>query len=229
VDPAITYSSFALFNPPTSSNNNHRFPFLPDRQVQHGQISYESDVLGRRRDAAPMEKSQCPYPDCGKIFKDLKAHMLTHQFERPEKCPIATCDYHIKGFARKYDKNRHTLTHYKGTMVCGFCPGSGTAAEKTFNRSDVFKRHLTSYHGVEQSPPNSRKRKPLAEENKGKKLIPIPAPDAGTKCSICAAKFDNAQDFYEHLDDCVLDSIRSLDPFGDTPPVHVDRYTQQVS
>ena len=74
------------------------------------------------------QKGQCTYPDCGRVFKDLKAHMLTHQTERPEKCPIVTCDYHIKGFARKYDKNRHTLTHYKGTMVCGFCPGSGSAA-----------------------------------------------------------------------------------------------------
>jgi hypothetical protein len=86
--------------------------------------------------------------------------MLTHQNERPEKCPITTCEYHVKGFARKYDKNRHTLTHYKGTMVCGFCPGSGSAAEKSFNRADVFKRHLTTVHGVEQNPPNSRKKSP---------------------------------------------------------------------
>ena len=47
------------------------------------------------------EKQRCPHPDCGKTFKDLKAHMLTHQTERPEKCPIATCEYHQKGFARK--------------------------------------------------------------------------------------------------------------------------------
>jgi hypothetical protein len=99
-------------------------------------------------------KGLCSYPECGKIFKDLKAHMLTHQHERPEKCPIQTCDYHIKGFARKYDMNRHTLTHYKDTMICGFCPGSGSMAEKSFNRADVFKRHLTSVHAVEQTPPN---------------------------------------------------------------------------
>ncbi|OBT49920.1 hypothetical protein VE04_09616 [Pseudogymnoascus sp. 24MN13] len=80
------------------------------------------------------------------------------QTERPEKCPITTCEYHTKGFARKYDKNRHTLTHYKGTMVCGFCPGSGSAAEKSFNRADVFKRHLTGAHRVEQVPPNSRRK-----------------------------------------------------------------------
>lgn len=156
------------------------------------------------------EKQRCPHPDCGKTFKDLKAHMLTHQNERPEKCPIQTCDYHIKGFARKYDKNRHTLTHYKGTMVCGFCPGSGSAAEKSFNRADVFKRHLTAVHGVEQTPPNSRK-KTAAGANNGKKLQGY-APDATGKCSTCSATFANAQDFYEHLDDCVLRIVQQEDP-----------------
>ncbi|PQE03864.1 hypothetical protein CJF30_00006575 [Rutstroemia sp. NJR-2017a BBW] len=133
------------------------------------------------------EKGRCTYPECGKVFKDLKAHMLTHQNERPEKCPIQTCDYHIKGFARKYDKNRHTLTHYKGTM-----------------------RHLTSVHAVEQTPPNSRK-KTSANINSGKKLSGY-APDATGKCSTCSATFSNAQDFYEHLDDCVLRIVQQEEP-----------------
>lgn len=156
------------------------------------------------------EKQRCTWPDCGKTFKDLKAHMLTHQNERPEKCPIQTCEYHTKGFARKYDKNRHTLTHYKGTMVCGFCPGSGSAAEKSFNRADVFKRHLTAVHGVEQTPPNSRK-KSSASANANKKLSGY-APDATGKCSTCSQTFSNAQDFYEHLDDCVLRIVQQEDP-----------------
>ena len=156
------------------------------------------------------EKDRCPNPECGKVYKDLKAHMLTHQAERPEKCPIVTCDYHHKGFARKYDKNRHTLTHYKGTMVCGFCPGSGSAAEKSFNRADVFKRHLTAVHGVEQSPPNSRKKATGATStNKGFSGY---AEDATGKCSTCSGTFENAQDFYEHLDDCVLRVVQQEDP-----------------
>ncbi|KAI1133923.1 hypothetical protein F5Y05DRAFT_254204 [Hypoxylon sp. FL0543] len=168
----------------------------------HGDYAYISDESEK--------KQRCPHPDCGKVFKDLKAHMLTHQNERPEKCPIQTCDYHIKGFARKYDKNRHTLTHYKGTMVCGFCPGSGSAAEKSFNRADVFKRHLTAVHGVEQTPPNSRK-KTASGANNGKKLTGY-APDATGKCSTCSATFSSAQDFYEHLDDCVLRIVQQEDP-----------------
>ncbi|KEF59514.1 uncharacterized protein A1O9_04358 [Exophiala aquamarina CBS 119918] len=159
-------------------------------------------------DEEGREKGRCPHADCGKVFKDLKAHMLTHQSERPEKCPILTCEYNQKGFARKYDKNRHTLTHYKGTMVCGFCPGSGSPAEKSFNRADVFKRHLTSVHGVEQTPPNSRKRSPASNHRK----LSSYCQDATGKCSTCSQTFNNAQDFYEHLDDCVLRVVQQEEP-----------------
>lgn len=95
-------------------------------------------------------------------------------------------------------------------MVCGFCPGSGSSAEKSFNRADVFKRHLTAVHGVEQTPPNSRK-KNSPSANSGKKLTGY-APDATGKCSTCSATFSNAQDFYEHLDDCVLRIVQQEDP-----------------
>lgn len=160
-------------------------------------------------DEGEREKSRCPFPECGKIFKDLKAHMLTHQNERPEKCPIPTCEYNQKGFARKYDKNRHTLTHYKGTMVCGFCPHSGSAAEKSFNRADVFKRHLMTVHGVEQNPPNSRKKTSPAAAAKSTQRRPE---ESSGKCSICGGIFQNAQDFYEHLEDCVLSVVQKIDP-----------------
>ena len=174
---------------------------------RHSQESSRSGSVGF--DDEGRERGRCPNPDCGRIFKDLKAHMLTHQSERPEKCPIVTCEYHQKGFARKYDKNRHTLTHYKGTMVCDFCPGSGSAAEKSFNRADVFKRHLTSVHGVEQTPPNSRKKSP---SNATAKKSSSTSHDAAGKCSTCSAMFHNAQEFYEHLDDCVLRVVQQEEP-----------------
>ncbi|KAK5145130.1 hypothetical protein LTR32_003051 [Rachicladosporium monterosium] len=153
-------------------------------------------------------KGLCPIGTCGRHVKDLKAHMLTHQNERPEKCPIPTCDYHTKGFARKYDKSRHTLTHYKGTMVCGFCPGSGSAAEKSFNRADVFKRHLTSVHGVEQTPPNARRKSPSVAAGKR----PLGVLETSGMCSTCGIIFLSAQDFYEHLDDCVLRVVQQAEP-----------------
>lgn len=185
-----------------------------DTQRRGSVISLQSQNSGTSRKSGSSydkdetrEKGMCPLPECGRVFKDLKAHMLTHRAERPEKCPIATCEYYSKGFARKYDKNRHTLTHYKGTMVCGFCPGSGSAAEKSFNRADVFKRHLTSVHGVEQNPPNSRKKSPS-----GRKAFGGSQPNVAGTCSTCSVTFANAQEFYEHLDDCVLRVVQQTDP-----------------
>lgn len=154
-------------------------------------------------------------PECNKSFRDLRAHQLTHQLERPVKCPIATCEYSKKGFARKYDCQRHTLTHYKGTMVCGFCPGSGSAVEKSFNRADVFKRHLMSVHNVEQTPPNGRKKigskqgsftaSPTEEDRFSGAYIT-------GKCSICSVTFATAQQFYEHLDECVQLKVVQEEP-----------------
>ncbi|MCJ1314357.1 hypothetical protein MMC25_008039 [Agyrium rufum] len=173
----------------------------------YSQESPRSASLGFDEDG--RERVRCPNPDCGKPIKDLKAHMLTHQAERPEKCPIVNCEYHIKGFARKYDKQRHTLTHYKGMMVCGFCPGSGSSTEKSFNRADVFKRHLTSVHGVEQAPPNSRKKSPSIGSSR---KAGTPAGDITGKCSTCSSIFSSAQDLYEHLDECVLRVVQQEEP-----------------
>ncbi|KAF2771026.1 hypothetical protein EJ03DRAFT_342409 [Teratosphaeria nubilosa] len=192
---------------PSPYTNAYGWEFYPSSRRQsvssvhsrQSQVSHSSD---------DSNKGLCPIPTCGRHVKDLKTHMLTHQNERPEKCPIPTCEYHIKGFARKYDKNRHTLTHYKGTMVCGFCPGSGSAAEKSFNRADVFKRHLTSVHGVEQTPPNARRKSPAVTHNKRI----FGSRDVSGMCSTCGLTFASAQDFYEHLDDCVLRVVQQADP-----------------
>ncbi|KAI5856931.1 hypothetical protein BZA05DRAFT_441568 [Tricharina praecox] len=148
--------------------------------------------------------------ECNKCFRDLRAHQYTHLAERPEKCPIATCEYSKKGFARKYDCQRHTLTHYKGTMVCGFCPGSGSAMEKSFNRADVFKRHLMAVHHVEQTPPNGRQKK--SSKGKGLQEDDLSNHFSSGKCSTCSITFATAQQFYEHLDDCVLSKVVEEEP-----------------
>lgn len=154
------------------------------------------------------ERTQCPYPDCGKQFKDLKAHMLTHQTERPEKCPIASCDFHKRGFARKYDRNRHLITtHYKATVVCGFCPGEGSASETSFNRVDIFKRHLVSTHKVDQNTSAAKKRSVSGS------LKPPSVSDRGSsgRCTTCSKSFPNAQSLFDHLDDCILAVVTQTD------------------
>ncbi|TVY14692.1 hypothetical protein LARI1_G007960 [Lachnellula arida] len=162
------------------------------KQLTDAILEHMKQASKENYQASPLQR--CPHPDCGRQFTDLKAHMLTHQIERPEKCPITTCEYHTKGFARKYDKNRHTLSHYRGVLACPFCPGIDTPAQKSFSRADVLKRHLTSAHGVDQAPPsmwNSTASDSVASGKKG-------------KCSICKKEYGGPQAFYEHLNDCVL-------------------------
>lgn len=212
--PSLAYTSSLKSRSSTVSSRTSGFPYYSRTPSQRTSwLSHDSGLEDCNGIEEVQIKGRCPNPDCHKVFKDLKAHMLTHLNERPEKCPITTCEYHIKGFARKYDKNRHTLTHYKGTMVCGFCPGSGSSAEKTFNRADVFKRHLTSVHGVEQTPPNSRRR--ALQASAIKVLGGYPSGATG-RCSTCSGIFDTAQVLYEHLDDCVLNAVLRQDPTEDT-------------
>ncbi|PNY26039.1 Uncharacterized protein TCAP_04024 [Tolypocladium capitatum] len=220
-DPLAESSSSTCRHVPESSMQR---PFLtsPPRDLWHRETVGQAVPLG-----LPENRSRCPHPDCDRIVKDLAAHMLTHQEERPEKCPIASCEYHTKGFARKYDKNRHALTHYRGTMVCPFCPGMGSPYEKTFIRADVFKRHLATAHNVEQTPPNTRGGGRLLN------LVQDPSPQEqqpgggggsmGARCSICQGRFAGAQEFYEHLDECVLGVII---PAGSTSASTMEEHGQ---
>ncbi|KAG5926211.1 hypothetical protein E4U53_003122, partial [Claviceps sorghi] len=191
-------STVRMISEPTPSRAYMISPL--DDPWRHGSASTQANQAGNR----PADsRSQCPNADCGRIVKDLAAHMLTHQEERPEKCPIDSCEYHVKGFARKYDKNRHALTHYRGTMVCPFCPGIGSPYEKVFARADVFKRHLATAHNVDQTPTNNRSSS-LAYLLDDHDHASSGLANAGARCSICGGRFATAQDFYEHLDDCVL-------------------------
>ena len=122
--------------------------------------------------------------------------MLTHQDEGTEKCPVVNCEYHGGGFAHRTDLKRHLLTHHKGTMICFFCPLQDSWAEKIFSQVDDFKRHLTSVHGVQQHSSDYGKRGQATSTERG-----------SPRCSICSDSFDNAQDFYDHLDECVLFAI----------------------
>ncbi len=173
--------------------------------VSAHEASDHGSLVGEAPGSASNSSGRCPYQDCGRHVKDLKAHMLSHQAQRPHECPVVSCEYNGRGFARRFDRTRHMLTHYKGTMVCGFCPGPGTAKAKSFNRADVFKRHLTSVHGVE--PSSSRRGMqscPARAENPVEKPSVDSSGDAIGICSTCLEQFASAQEFYEHLDDCVL-------------------------
>lgn len=126
--------------------------------------------------------------------------MLMHRNERVEKCPIPTCEYHTRGFVSKNDKKRHALIHYQGLLSCGFCSSNG-GTPQIFGRVRRFKRHLRSAHGIKQT---------LTEPRRTDRKTPAaPRIDLAT-CSICNGAFASPQEFYEHLDDCVLCIVQSM-------------------
>lgn len=75
--------------------------------------------------------------------------------------------------------------------------------KKSFNRVDVFKRHLTIVHGVEQIPSKCRDYIPTSSAENGT----IYGGNTTGKCSTCLATFSNALEFYEHLDGCVMRAV----------------------
>jgi len=158
-----------------------------------------------------------------------KLLLSTHDSDRPYKCPIKSCEYHLRGFARPNDRVRHTNTHLKGTLICGFCSVAGTSTVKMFNRQDVFLRHLISVHGAKHVSPEKQRelystgmievRKPLAEIEEPRKSL---ADKPVATCNLCSEPFD-AQGFYDHLPGCayrqiVRDSEDAYDEYLD----HID-------
>lgn len=74
---------------PYPAYNSARRPSAASVQSRQSQTSGRSNSF--ELDEESREKGMCPIEGCGRVFKDLKAHMLTHQSERPEKCPITSC------------------------------------------------------------------------------------------------------------------------------------------
>jgi len=76
-----------------------------------------------------------------------------------------------------------------------------------------------SVHNVEQTPPNSRSKKNSSASDEPSSPCTSAFPDFAKgitgKCSTCSITFQNAQQFYEHLDDCVLSKVCQPEPAGD--------------
>jgi hypothetical protein len=66
---------------PYLNSHYNAYPYPPPRRQSIQSFSSQDNFSSEES----REKGRCTYPDCGKVFKDLKAHMLTHQNERPEK------------------------------------------------------------------------------------------------------------------------------------------------
>lgn len=141
-------------------------------------------------------------PAFARRFKVLQSHLL----DRPEKCPIESCEFHVKGFACKADKDRHICKHFDGTFKCGFC-----SIPRHFIDCDVFLRHLVGAHGacalqdLHAEPENldqSRLLRNLRMQSaKDQPTLPLEA-----KCNVCSTTF-KPSGMWEHLKGCVIDKV----------------------
>ena len=146
----------------------------------------------------------------------LKEHMVAHYEERPEKCPMVGCAYYWKGFARKYDKDRHILTHFDKPITCNFCPPQLDGIVPIFNRVDVFKRHLSVTHTVDRS-----RVPPEPDSNTG-------SLSQGAKCSVCTIQFVGPQALYDHLQECIYDVLLK-DPNYNPQVTDLQRWSSERS
>lgn len=76
-----------------------------------------------------------------------------------------------------------------------------------------------SVHNVEQTPPNGRKKTTIPSTSQAQRSPSSGRPSdrfgdfQGTgKCSTCSGTFSTAQQFYEHLDDCVYSKVVQEEP-----------------
>ncbi|KAI1622934.1 hypothetical protein EDD37DRAFT_658345 [Exophiala viscosa] len=173
------------------------------------------------------EKSLYPCSKCGKPFRDLKSHMVTHQADRPHKCPLSSCEFHLRGFARKYDQIRHTICHYRGFMVCEYCPGAHSPNEISFHRVDALKQHLVHVHHVERTTKKNKKvpastvcpndHQVIVHHGESMIISSTSSASSIPRCSLCGYIFQQPQHWYNHLDDCILSTI-----LQDVPSNHIN-------
>src|SRR5688572_10835187 len=65
------------FHPGAFAGSPYSTPM--DAHTRRPSVSFISPASGDYHSGdETREKQRCTYPDCGKTFKDLKAHMLTH-------------------------------------------------------------------------------------------------------------------------------------------------------
>lgn len=103
--------------------------------------------------------------------------------EYSRKCPVTTCEFHRKGFPRKGERDKHTMTHFDGPFKC-----SSELCDRSYS-SEIFDNVEDLRHHVRGSTHHSS----FCEFKR-------------FKCCVCTRVFDRSA-YLEHLNDCIVHTV----------------------
>lgn len=149
-------------------------------------------------------------PNCGRMVSDMQKHLITHEAVRPMKCPLKSCEYHEKGFARLYDRDRHIATHYRAYFACHFCNTETELPPVFFNRVECIKTHLVKEHGVISSKIHAKRFAKRLQPTKEHLQFSDECLGPASVCPVCFRGFENAQEYHDHFEDCIPVQIETL-------------------
>ena len=117
----------------------------------------------------------------------------------PQNCPVATCEYHRKGFPLKPERDEHVMTHFEGGIKCGSekCRLANFEVrlayfEVHFAKTEQLRNHLHIYH---------------------------PWDTDHFKCGSCYRNLSKSA-YLTHLEDCIVHAVE-LEASGRAQQLHV--------
>lgn len=163
------------------------------------------DRNGTRRSVCiiPEENSDISYKG---IVIDFPTHLASLSTPVVERCPVKTCERHENGFLKIGEGKKHAFTHFKGSLVCGFCKPYKTTFFRAPDRVSLFLTHLIKNHGVRGHQHD--------HDIGGARLVRKKSTGPVADCSICSEPF-TAQVLYEHLPGCILRKVSRNDQADD--------------
>lgn len=105
--------------------------------------------------------------------------------EYSRKCPVTTCEFHRKGFPRKAERDKHTMTHFDGPFKCG---------SELYGRSFNFEELLKNTEGL------------ITHHVRGSAHHFSFCEFKRFKCCVCTRVFDRSA-YLEHLNDCIVHTV----------------------
>ena len=112
------------------------------------------------------------------------------------KCPFSVCEVYFTGPVTKVDMDAHMISHYDGDISCIFCREyrpTDPHSHYEFKSVNDLKRHLISVHDVKST------------------IVDLETDDISLQiatCRTCLSLFRSPQQFYRHIDNCMLHSIQ---------------------